>query len=398
MSIRMLHISDLHLDCGFKTKEASTAALLRRAQHEGFKQAIDHAMEMNCHLVALTGDVFNDLEMSFKTEDILYNGISKLLSAGIAVVYVTGNHDYNGLKRSLRSFKDHPLFVLFFEPEPRKTQLEINGQIISLIGCGHHEKGITKNWARSFPQASQDEITVGFYHGMVLGSLVHEEEQEEPYMACTLQDLKCKNYQYWALGHIHKRQILDDGIAYAGSMQGIRRSETEKKGGWIVDISLVETRLTFLPLSTFEFRDLRVHLSHEENAPSLYAQLRQALLSAMADETGHFVFNVTLMGISQDYDKINHEDFCSDFLDHLDDDRVVDLKIDAGAVMPADFEQIFQSPYLSIAFKLLSDPQSDPTFASRLKALENQGIDALSLLTEKNDSLKNQLIHLFKEA
>ncbi len=396
MTVRMLHISDLHLDCGFKTKEPRIAKLLREAQHSALLEMTRQAINLKCHIVALTGDVFSEANMSFKTEDVLNNCLTRLLDAGIHVVYLTGNHDYVGLQRSLKKRAEHRLFTLFSTPEPRSVLIEIEGQILRLVGSGHHTIGIQKNWAKEFPVAQKGELTLGFYHGMVYGS-VFEQGVEEPYMACAIGDLKDKGYHYWALGHIHKRQMLDDKIAYAGSFQAVRSSENEKKGGWILDVTLSETKLNFLPLSTLEFREVRLELGMQTAENSLYSQLKETLEKCLQKEEGYLIVNVLLLGLTSEYAKISHEDFITEFLEGFQNERLVDLTLDLRGLAPLDSVALSESHYLKIAMKALENPQEAGDFYRRLQKIEEQGFMAFDFVNDEKKSLKNQLMYLFKE-
>jgi DNA repair protein SbcD/Mre11 len=54
----------------------------------------------------------------------------------------------------------------------------------------------------------------------------------ERYAPCTLDDLRSRGYDYWALGHVHARQILctDPPIVFAGNVQGRHIRESGLKG------------------------------------------------------------------------------------------------------------------------------------------------------------------------
>ena len=56
---------------------------------------------------------------------------------------------------------------------------------------------------------------------------------------CTLESLRSIPIQYWAFGHVHKRQIISDHpyIVYAGNTQGLHRGESGPKGCYVVDVS-----------------------------------------------------------------------------------------------------------------------------------------------------------------
>lgn len=71
---------------------------------------------------------------------------------------------------------------------------------------------------------------IGLYHG-ALGV------DGDPYAPFTLSDMLAKNYDYWALGHIHVRQTLNQTpfIGYSGDLQGLNRKEVGTKGYYLVE-------------------------------------------------------------------------------------------------------------------------------------------------------------------
>ncbi|KAI3473585.1 hypothetical protein Pfo_031002 [Paulownia fortunei] len=82
-----------------------------------------------------------------------------------------------------------------------------------------------------FPQKNhQFDYQIGMYHGSVGAD-------GSPYAPFSVGDLLSKNYDYWALGHIHKRQTLNQRpfVGYSGNLQGLNLTETGPKGIiWLV--------------------------------------------------------------------------------------------------------------------------------------------------------------------
>src|SRR5690606_3752043 len=74
------------------------------------------------------------------------------------------------------------------------------------------------------------------------------------------EQLLAKNYHYWALGHIHQRQILhqDPFIVYPGNIQGRHRKEAGPKGFYDVHLEGTETRLEFIRSSAVNFDALNI--------------------------------------------------------------------------------------------------------------------------------------------
>ena len=57
-------------------------------------------------------------------------------------------------------------------------------------------------------------------------------EGHERYAPCTLEDLRVRGYDYWALGHIHTRQVPcdDPPVVFPGNSQGRHIRETGREG------------------------------------------------------------------------------------------------------------------------------------------------------------------------
>src|SRR5690606_28973990 len=72
--------------------------------------------------------------------------------------------------------------------------------------------------------------------------------------------LLSKNYDYWALGHIHLRQILNRSpfIVYPGNIQGRHPNEAGAKGFYDVRLDASETELEFIRTSEVNFDSLSV--------------------------------------------------------------------------------------------------------------------------------------------
>ena len=56
---------------------------------------------------------------------------------------------------------------------------------------------------RPYPARVPGLFNVGMLHTCVDGR-----EGHEPYAPCSLTDLRAREYGYWALGHIHTREVL----------------------------------------------------------------------------------------------------------------------------------------------------------------------------------------------
>jgi DNA repair exonuclease SbcCD nuclease subunit len=104
-------------------------------------------------------------------------------------------------------------------------------------------------------------------------------EGHEDYAPCTQDDLASKGYHYWALGHVHQREVVSDDpwIVFPGNIQGRHIRECGAKGATLVTIegggiTNVETR----ELDVLRWANCRVDLSACGTPDSVYEAVRQA--------------------------------------------------------------------------------------------------------------------------
>ncbi|WNM08464.1 hypothetical protein RI056_16700 [Komagataeibacter nataicola] len=78
----------------------------------------------------------------------------------------------------------------------------------------------------------------GLFNIGILHTACQGREGHEPYAPCTVEQLVNHGYQYWALGHVHTREILhrDPYVVYAGNLQGRHAREAGPKGASLVSV------------------------------------------------------------------------------------------------------------------------------------------------------------------
>jgi hypothetical protein len=72
----------------------------------------------------------------------------------------------------------------------------------------------------------------------VLHTSADDPGEHESYAPCSIASLTLKNYDYWALGHIHARRVLSERpwIVFPGNMQGRHPRESGAKGCTLVTV------------------------------------------------------------------------------------------------------------------------------------------------------------------
>jgi DNA repair exonuclease SbcCD nuclease subunit len=116
--------------------------------------------------------------------------------------------------------------------QPETCVLEDHG--VAIHGQSFPTQAVTTNLARSYPARRPGYFNLGLLHTCVDGR-----EGHEPYAPCSLTDLQAREYGYWALGHIHAREILcrdDPWIIFPGNLQGRNAREHGAKGCMLVTV------------------------------------------------------------------------------------------------------------------------------------------------------------------
>lgn len=234
--MKFLHAADLHIDSPLRGLDAYQGApvdRLRIAARDALRNLVQLAIDENVAFVLIAGDVFDGDWPDYNTGVFFMGEMGRLAARGIPVYIVRGNHDAESvMSRQLRA----PPGVHFFSTQAPETKiLEAAG--VALHGMSYATKAVTENLALRYPPAVLGLINIGILHTSGTGREGHEN-----YAPCTDSQLLDRGYQYWALGHIHKREHVETNgvhVVFPGNLQGRHAKETahEGKGATLVTCS-----------------------------------------------------------------------------------------------------------------------------------------------------------------
>lgn len=278
-----LHAADIHLDSPLRGLEAYADApvdQLRQATRRAFDNLIDLAIEERVAFVLLAGDLYDGEWKDYNTGLFFIDRLSRLRKEKIRVFLASGNHDAaSQITKALR-LPDN--VHLFSTKQPETVTLEELG--VAVHGQGYHTRALAENIARTYPQALPHYLNIGLLHTSLTGRQGHE-----PYAPCALDDLKARGYDYWALGHVHQREEVDQSpwIVFPGNIQGRHIHETGGKGATLVRVE--EGRI-----AAVEHRDLdvlrwslcRVDLTPCATVDLAIDAVRQAMEAQQANAAG----------------------------------------------------------------------------------------------------------------
>jgi DNA repair exonuclease SbcCD nuclease subunit len=238
-SFRFLHAADLHLDTPFSGLGRSApevARALRDASLRAWDDLVSTAIAQDVAFVVLAGDLYDGADRGLRAQLRVLAGLRRLSDAGIDVLVVYGNHDPLDGWGAIGP-DAWPERVVVCGPGTITTHTVVRGgeRLATLHGISYATARTTENLATRFPAATGGGLHVGVLHGTV-----GPQPDHAPYAPCTLDDLRRPGYDYWALGHIHRHEVLatDPWVVYSGSLQGRspKPAETGAKGAVLVDV------------------------------------------------------------------------------------------------------------------------------------------------------------------
>lgn len=250
--MKFLHIADVHLDSPFLGLSFLPSELfcqIKNAIQLSFEKAVNFAIDHDVDLVLLAGDTFDSIHPTLQSKIFFANQIKRLVDRQIQVVMVLGNHDYSQIDDLL--LNESPYFKIIGSNEQiEQVDFMTKSQYkYRVVGFSYQHNHITEDIIAKYPPKSTSIYTIGLAHAGMKQSSVDQNN----YAPFTLNEVKDLNYDYFALGHIHLRQVLsqEPWIVYSGNLQGRHVNEKDAKGFYFgqVDEQSQNTQLQFIDVS-----------------------------------------------------------------------------------------------------------------------------------------------------
>jgi DNA repair exonuclease SbcCD nuclease subunit len=233
--MKLVHAADLHLDSplrGLSARGGGALAHVRTATRRAFANLVELCVSERAGLLLIAGDVYDGDWRDYSTGLFFAHHMTRLRDAGVQVVMIRGNHDAaSQITKNLR-LPDNVR-----ELSPKQAQTLVLEQLgVAVHGQSFASRAVTENLALSYPKRVDGLINIGLLHTSITGRTGHE-----PYAPCSVADLQSKDYDYWALGHVHTHEIASRApeawIAFPGNLQGRHAREHGPKGALLVEYS-----------------------------------------------------------------------------------------------------------------------------------------------------------------
>lgn len=288
--MKLLHTADLHLDSPLRSlalRDSGLRAEVQTASRAALERIVDAAIAENVAAVLISGDLFDGKERSARTGAFVVQQMERLRSHGIRGFYIKGNHD---AENPLTGALTLPENVHVFSGRGAKVELAPGVYIHGVSFSGKHAP---QSLLPKFPAPVQGATNIAMLHTSLSGAAGHD-----PYAPCTLAELTQMGFDYWALGHVHQREVHAQApwVVMPGMPQGRDMGELGPKSATLITLS-DQIRISEVPTSAVEFQRLVLDVTGVSTQDDLRDRVRARLRDAARDlGSTSLVLRLTLQG------------------------------------------------------------------------------------------------------
>ena len=293
MPIKIVHTADLHLDSPLQSLAMRDEALQEKvitASRGSLERMVDFCIAEGISAFLISGDLFDRSERSAKTAAYLVRQFERLVSVGVQVFYIKGNHD---AENPITGEIQFPPGVHTFDGKGGKIKLASE---VWIHGVSFRDRHAPESLLGKFQLPEPNAVNIAMLHTSLAGAAGHD-----PYAPCSIANLKDMGFDYWALGHVHKRQVhlQSPWIVMPGNPQGRDVGESGPKSATLLTIESGKISIEEISTSLVEFRDVSIVLDGAIDDDSIRKAIRRRLTAEAASVAEAAVVRISLDGQSE---------------------------------------------------------------------------------------------------
>jgi len=273
--MKLIHFADAHLGVETYGKTDPASGLSSRFMDflSAFDQLVDYAIRENVDLVVFCGDAYKSRDPSQTQQREFAKRIKRLSQCGIPIFLLVGNHDLpgaTGRATTTEIFDTLAVDGVYVAAKPGIYRISTKNGLVQVVSLPWLKRGSViareeaKNLGLDEINQRMREILTGIIenlaakldprlpavlaaHVWVHGAKLGTEEGMTVGQEHTLLLSAVANpaFDYVALGHIHRRQVLteDPPVVYAGSLERLDfGDEGLDKGFHVAEITVKDSR------------------------------------------------------------------------------------------------------------------------------------------------------------
>ena len=322
MTFRFIHAADLHLDSPFTGIRAAApenvVKTLYSATFDSYRNIIDLCIAERVDALLVAGDIYDGADRSLRAQRAFIEGLQRLDAAGIRSFVCHGNHDpldgweaHLSYPDSCHRFGADFEAVPLFPDEPERALV---------YGISYPTRDVYENLVQRLGEVDSSAFTISLLHANVGTNTGHA-----AYASCSLDDLVRSGIDYWALGHVHTRQVLHEPaptVVYPGNSQGRHPNESGARGVYLVEVDAAgAVSLTFHATDTVRWERASIDISGMETEQDLLNEIDDAVQNLQDGAQGRSVVaRITLNGRGQMNQSLRRPNAVGDILEVVNEE------------------------------------------------------------------------------
>ena len=374
--LRFVHAADLHLDSPFVGIKAiapdNVASALRDATFSAYENIIDLCIDEQVDALLIAGDVFDSADRSLRAQLKFVEGLKRLDDGGIRSFVCHGNHDpLDGWEARLdyptgcTRFREEAQVVPVFEDDPESAVVH---------GISYSRRDVYDNLVRCLGKGDPEAFSIGLVHANAGRDTTHTN-----YAPCTLEDLERNGIDYWALGHVHARQVLSERsptVVYPGNPQGRHPNEPGARGVYLVEVDDAgDVHLDFRSVDTVRWERTVIDISQMDGEQDLIDKIHQSIDDALKGADGRSVLpRIALVGRGTIHGSLRKPTFIESLMGEVNGEWPERSpfawceRIEDETKAPLDHDEIIKgSDFLAEVLKTAANTKEDPDLLARLQ-------------------------------
>ncbi|EGK1784396.1 exonuclease SbcCD subunit D [Listeria monocytogenes] len=299
--IQFLHMADLHLDSpfiGLSTLPQPLFSAIQESTFQSLERITTVAIKEAVDFVLIAGDIYDSEDQSVRAQARFAKEMKRLEAANIPVFMIHGNHDF--LEKHKEKLALPSNVYVFSEQVEVMSHKTATGVSVNIYGFSYNERHIRSSRVGEYKIQGDADFHIALLHG----SEVSSSEEHDVYAPFRVQEISKKGFDYWALGHIHKRQLLAESpsIYYPGNIQGRNRKESGEKGASIITLSEASTTIDFIGTSPIIWEEAVITLPENSEINAFYRETTKLLESYQGRSHSYFLHIIVKMENKQKID------------------------------------------------------------------------------------------------
>lgn len=246
--MKFIHIADMHFDSPFVnlSDKEGLGDLRRLEQRKALKKVIEYIKENDIKYLFISGDLYEQKYIKKSTIEYINNLFKEIPETKVFIA--PGNHDPY-IKNSYYNKFNWNENVKIFSSNIEKVELED----VNIYGFGFDDFYCKKSGIEDINIEDKNKLNILIIHGSLDGGTIENSE----YNPISRKLLKEKEFDYVALGHIHKLDYNTEenqNIVYPGSTVSLGFDELGPHGMIVGELEKNKLQLDFIPLDEVEFK------------------------------------------------------------------------------------------------------------------------------------------------